>query len=57
MLKQKLSSRKLWMALATTVIVIANEGFNLGISADAYWAIILPIMGYIFGESYVDANR
>ncbi|MBA1335915.1 MAG: hypothetical protein HPY66_1733 [Firmicutes bacterium] len=57
MLKQKLMSRKFLMALAGAALVIANEGFDLGIPEDAYWQIVALIAAYIFGEAVVDATR
>ncbi len=53
----KFKSRKFWLTVGAVVLVIANEGLALGIPEDAYWAVVLPVMGYVFGESYVDANR
>ena len=53
----KLKSRKFWLAVGSVILVIANEGLGLGIPEDAYWAVVLPVMAYVFGESYVDANR
>ncbi len=57
MLKQKLTSRKFWLVVASMLLVLLNEGFNLGIPEEAYWAVVLPVVGYVFGESYVDAHR
>jgi len=53
----KFKSRKFWLTVGALGLVIANEGLGLGIPEDAYWAVVLPVMGYVFGESYVDANR
>lgn len=53
----KLKSRKFWLTVGSLVLVLANEGFGLGIPEEAYWAVVLPIVGYVFGESYVDAHR
>jgi hypothetical protein len=53
----KFKSRKFWLTVGAVVLVIANEGLSLGIPEDAYWAVILPVMAYVCGESYVDANR
>ena len=53
----KFKSRKFWLTVGAVVLVIANEGLALGIPEDAYWAVVLPVMGYVFGESYVDANK
>lgn len=54
MLKQKLTSRKFWVAVAGALLILANEGFNLGIPGDAYWKIVTLLLGYIFGEAAVD---
>jgi len=53
----KLKSRKFWLTVAAMLLVLINEGFGLGIPEEAYWAVVLPIVGYVFGESYVDAHR
>jgi hypothetical protein len=53
----KFKSRKFWLTVGAVGLVIANEGLGLGIPEDAYWAVVLPVMGYVFGESYVDANK
>lgn len=53
----KLKSRKFWFAMGSVVLVIANESLGLGIPEEAYWAVILPVMAYVFGESYVDAHK
>jgi hypothetical protein len=55
--RNKLKSRKFWLTVAAVLLVIANEGFGLGIPEDAYWAVIAPIMAYVFGEAYADAHR
>jgi uncharacterized membrane protein len=57
MLKQKISSRKFWVAVAGAVLIIANEGFGLGIPEDAYWQIVALVLGYVFGEAAVDIAR
>lgn len=53
----KLKSRKFWLTVGSVALVIANQGLGLGIPEEAYWAVILPVMAYVFGESYADANR
>jgi len=56
-LDSKLKSRKFWLTVGSVALVIANQGLGLGIPEEAYWAVILPVMAYVFGESYADANR
>lgn len=57
MLKQKLASRKFWMAIAGALIVVLNEGLGLGIPEETYWGIVALVLGYIFGEAAVDVAR
>jgi hypothetical protein len=57
MLRQKLTSRKFWMAIAGAVLVVLNEGLDLGIPEDTYWGIVALVLGYIFGEAVVDVAR
>ena len=52
----KLKSRKFWLTIAAIVLVAANEGLGLNIPEEGYWAVILPVMAYVFGESYVDGQ-
>lgn len=56
-LVNKLKSRKFWIAVLTAVFIILTEGLDVGISAEAYWALATVAVGYIAGESYVDARK
>jgi len=53
---QRLKSRKFLMALASILLIVINEIAGLSIPADAYWAIILPVIAYILGEAYTDGK-
>ena len=53
----KLKSRKFWLTIAAMLLVLVNEGFNLDIPEETYWALVLPVIAYVFGESYVDARK
>jgi len=44
------------MALASILLIVINEIAGLSIPADAYWAIILPVIAYILGEAYTDGK-
>lgn len=57
MLKQKLTSRKFWTAVATAVFIVLSEGLGLNIDPDLYWKLIAIAIGYIFGEAAVDIAR
>lgn len=54
---QRLKSRKFLVAIATILLIICNEMIGLNIPADAYWAIILPVIAYILGEAYTDGKN
>jgi len=57
MFKQKLTSRKFWMAIAGALIIVLNEGLGLGIPEETYWSIVALVLGYVFGEAAVDIAR
>ena len=52
----RLKSRKFLMALATALLMILNEGLELGIPADVYGCIVGVVVAFILGESYVDGK-
>lgn len=58
--KQKLSSRKLWAAVVGVIVGLAAA---FGIEENEYAQIVgvvgsvVSVVGYIFGESAVDAAR
>lgn len=54
---ERLKSRKFLVAIATILLIICNEMVGLNIPAESYWAIILPVIAYIVGESYIDAKK
>lgn len=56
-LKQKLTSRKFWVAVASAAFIILSEGLGWNIDSDLYWKIVTLALGYIFGESVVDIAR
>lgn len=55
--KQKLTSRKFWIAVATAVFIILSEGLGWNIDEDLYWKLITIALGYIFGEAATDIAR
>jgi hypothetical protein len=58
--KKKLSSRKLWVAVAgliTSIIVIFGVGDNTVAQIGAVIGAIGSVCAYIFGESAVDVAR
>ena len=55
--KHWLLSRKFWLAVATAVTMIFADSFGLELDSETVVAIILPVVAYILGEAYVDANK
>jgi uncharacterized membrane protein len=53
----KLKSRKFWMAVVTALLVVANDGLGLNLPTEAVLSVAAVAIGYILGESYVDANH
>ena len=56
-LKQKLTSRKFWVAVASAVFIILSEGLGFNVDDTLYWKIVTLVLGYIFGEAAVDIAR
>ena len=55
--KQKLSSRKFWVAVASAAFIILSEGLGLNVDQELYWKLVALALGYIFGEAAVDIAR
>jgi len=55
--KQKLTSRKFWVAVASAAFIILSEGLELNVDPDLYWKIVAIAVSYIFGEAAVDIAR
>jgi uncharacterized membrane protein len=55
--KQKLTSRKFWVAMASAIFIVASEGLGFEVDQELYWKIVTLALGYIFGEAAVDVAR
>ena len=55
--KQKLTSRKFWVAVASAAFIILSEGLGFNVDHELYWKIVTIALGYIFGEAVVDIAR
>jgi hypothetical protein len=56
-MKSKLLSRKFLMAVISAALVIANDGLSLGLDQNTIIAFGTIVVGWIIGESAVDARR
>ncbi len=54
--KHWLLSRKFWIAVVTVLTMILADSFGLELDPEVIVAIILPVVAYILGESYIDAK-
>jgi len=56
-MKDKLKSRKLWMAIGGLLTVMATEWFNLSpaVAENVIGAVVIIVLAYIGGQSIVDA--
>ena len=58
-MKEKLKSRKLWMAVGGLLTVMATEWLNLSpeLSEQVIGAVIIIVPAYIGGQGIVDAMK
>jgi hypothetical protein len=54
---QRLKSRKFLMAFFAALLIILNEGLDLGIPAESYGWFSSVVIAWILGESYIDAKK
>jgi hypothetical protein len=55
--KHWLLSRKFWLAVITALTMILSNTLGLELDPETIVAIILPVVAYILGESYIDAKQ
>lgn len=58
-MKEKLKSRKLWMAIGGLLLICATDWFNLEpkLAESLIGAVVIIIPAYIGGQSVVDALK
>ena len=56
-MKSKLLSRKFILAVVSALLVILNDGLDLGIDKDTVIAFAGIVATYIIGESAVDVSK
>jgi len=49
-------SRKFWVSLITTVAMLVSWWAGVDIDVEHLLSIVLPVIAYIFGESWTDAR-
>ncbi|MBT9144166.1 MAG: hypothetical protein DDT29_02582 [Dehalococcoidia bacterium] len=50
-------SRKFWLATISFTAVFVNQTWGIQLDPIALAAIVLPIVAYIIGESFIDAKH
>jgi len=56
-LMQRFKSRKFWMAVITAILVVLNDGLDLGIDQDTVLTFAGLVISWIIGESAIDTAR
>ena len=56
-MRTKLTSRKFWLAIIGASVMLINAFTELNLSGTEIASVLIPIIGYIIGESWIDANR
>jgi len=54
---QKLKSRKFILAVVSAILIVLNDGLDLGIDQDTVLAFAGLVATWILGESAIDATR
>lgn len=53
----KLKSRKFIMAVVSAVLLVVVEGLGFNLPTEAIVGFVSIVLGYIFGQSVVDAKN
>ncbi len=56
-MSEKFKSRKFWLATVSGILVILNEGLDLGIDQQTVMSFAALVLGWIFAEAYVDGHK
>lgn len=56
-MKEKLKSRKFWVAVFSALIVILNDGLGLNLPGEEIKTVAAIVIAYLLGQSYVDAKK
>ena len=50
-------SKKWWTAIIAALVPTANSIFSLGMEAEQLATIVLPLIAYVIGESWIDSTH
>lgn len=54
---QKFKSRKFWLAVVSAILVVLNDGLELGVDSETVLAFAGIVATWIIGESAIDTAR
>lgn len=50
-------SRKFWIATITALVMLISTLTGVELDIEEILAIVLPVIAYVLGESYIDARK
>ena len=53
----KIKSRKFWLAVISALLIVANQGLDLGLPDASIMTVAGIIISYILGQSFVDSKK
>jgi len=56
-MKQRLASRKLWVAVGSLIAVLLSEVFGLELPTEVVVSMTAIVASYLLGQSLVDAKK
>jgi hypothetical protein len=56
-MSSKFKSRKFWLAIISAILVVLNEGLDLGISSETVITFAGIVLSFIFSEAYLDGKK
>lgn len=51
----KLASRKLWIAIISSIVMLANALWGIDLNMEETLGVLMPIVSFILGQAAVDA--
>lgn len=57
LIRGKWASRKLWALIFSALFVVLTDVLGIGISEEAYWAIVGLASSYLIGQGLADLKK
>ena len=55
--KSAWKSRKFWVSIITAGVAVVNQVWGYELDAQVIMAIVLPVIAWILGESFIDSRK